>query len=115
MSYALIIGSQPATIIYLSVTSKHLIASFEAMKLLTILLSPKSMHLIILSQEAVKSILNSLLTNPHEIGSANLKIEIYNPDSKSHYLTVQSLEVVSKNDVSVVTISLIRFVWPIRG
>ena len=72
----------------------HLMASLEAMKLLTTLFSPKSMHLIILSQEAVNSMLNVLDTLPTEIGSANLKTAMQRPVSYSHYLTVQSLEVV---------------------
>jgi hypothetical protein len=47
---------------------------------------------------------------PLEIGSANLKTDKHAPVSNSHYLTVQSLDVVIRNDVSVVIIALIRFV-----
>ena len=71
--------------------------------------------LIILSQDAVNNILYKGDTTPTEIGSANLNTDRQDPVSKSHYLTVQSLEVVIRNAVSVVIIELIRLVWPMRG
>jgi len=58
----------------------HLIASLDAMKLLTILFCSKSTHLIILSQEAVKSMLYSFDKMAHEIGSANLNTAWHTPD-----------------------------------
>ena len=73
----------------------HLMASLEAMKLLTILLYSRSTHLTILSHEAVKSILyfSDILTT--ETGSANLKTPVQIPVSYSHVLTVQSFEAVT--------------------
>ena len=100
---------------YLSLIYMHLIASFEAINDLTTLFVSRSTHLIILSQEAVKSILNCGLTLQVEIGSANLKTATHAPVSQSHCLTVQSLDDVIMKDVSVLTMQLILFVCPIRG
>jgi len=72
----------------------HLIASFDAMKLLITLFYSRSMHLIILSQDAVNSILYNGDIIPQDIGSANLKIAMQFPVSLSHYLTVQSFDIV---------------------
>ena len=72
----------------------HLIASLEAIKLLITLFYSRSIHLIILSQEAVKSMLYNGDIIPQEIGSANLKIAMQFPVSLSHCLTVQSFDIV---------------------
>jgi hypothetical protein len=92
----------------------HLIASFEAIKLLTTLLYSRSIHLTILSQEAVKSILYFADILTTEMGSANLKIPTQTPVSYSHCLTVQSFEAVTMV-LSVETMQLILLVWPMSG
>ena len=59
----------------------HLIASLDAMKLLTTLFDSKSMHLTILSQEAVNNMLWTVETIATDIGSANLKTAWQTPYS----------------------------------
>jgi hypothetical protein len=112
---ALIVGSQPATNIWVSDNYIHLIASLEATKPFTILFWSRSMHLTILSQDAVKSMFNFEDYIPHKIGSANFKIDIHVNVSHSHCLTVQSFDIEMILLCGAEIIWFIRFVWPIKG
>lgn len=85
-------------------------ASLDAMKLFTILFCSKSTQRIILSQEAVKSMLYSFESMAHEMGSANLNTAWQTPVAWSHYRTVQSFDVVMMYYVSVAKMALILLV-----